>query len=225
LTDAGMQWLRMGLTGATDAGQIVFRRFGLSLGDGGWSRSSSDNREGAHSTRTATASSAPTGGGGTGTPTPPPIGSGGHCVLMDTFVSVLSDDRVEQITLRELQARCLKEEIFCFGAGVIGGRVRCVKTAYASRILHIKTKSSFISCTLDHPFITSQTDIHGTPASKLMVGDIVQIYDGKLRQEVILSIEQEYGDFKIGIPQLEGSHICILNGYINHNKEEFDPNA
>lgn len=225
LTGAGMQWLRLGLTGntATDR-QVWLRKFGLSLGEGSWSRSSYDNQVNAHSTRTATASSAPSGGSGGGVDDPPPFGSGGHCVLMESLVSVLENGEIKQITLRELQKRCLEETIFCYSAGVIGGRVRAVRKAYASRVLKITTSSSSVTCTLDHPFILNQTDINGTPASKLKKGDFIWFYNGNLKKEEILGIEEQFGDFEIGIPSLEGSHICILNGFVSHNKAAFDPN-
>lgn len=219
LTGAGMQWLRLGLVGATtDARQILIRRIGLSLGDGGWSRSANDVREGAHSTRTSTAASSPSGGSGTGTGVPPSPGSGG-CVLLDSLVTVYDEFFVvKQITLRELQSKCLKEGIYCFSAGAIGGRVLSIKQSYASRILHIESSGGLkISATHNHPFITNPFDIAGTPASQLKVGDEIIAVGKEIAPQRIVSITEEFGDFVVGIPVLDGSHICVLNGFVSHN--------
>lgn len=222
LTASGSQWFKFGFTNlCADYRQVLVRKFGVSLGDGGWSRAAYDNQQGIHSIRTATASSSPSGDSGGGTDPPSPIGSGGHCVLMDSIV--LTDKG--EMTLKELRARCRTEDIFCRSAGVIGGRVIEIRKAYASRVLRIKTAGSEVVCTLDHPFILNERDIYGTTASSLKAGDDLQLFDGTVKKEKILEIEALYGDFEVGVPSLQGSHICVLNKFISHNKSEFDPNA
>ena len=78
LTGAGMQYLRLGLTGLTpDAPrQILFRRFGLSNGSSKWARSANDLRTGVHSSPSTSAAGS-SAGSGDAFPFPPPPGPGG----------------------------------------------------------------------------------------------------------------------------------------------------
>lgn len=230
LTAPGNQWLRLGIVGRTaEARQVLIRRIGLSLGDGSWARSANDLREGVHSTRSTTAASSGSGNGGGGVPDPYPGGSGGsnpNCVTSDTIVRIWTNDGdLQHITIAELQKRCLIETVFCDSCAPTAGRVLLVKTAYASRILKIKTFcGKTLRCTFDHPLITNRKDINGTPASLLKEGDRVLCRDEEHAHKVysakIFSIEAEFGDFEVMIPTLEGNHLFIANDFLSHNNKQ-----
>lgn len=221
LTAPGNQWLRFGLTAPTSvARQIVIRRVGLSLGDGNWSRSAEDSRDGAHSPVSISPLASSSGGSGGGVGNPPPNGSG-NCVTLDTLCDV-ADERGEyyRLSLREIAAKCRTETLYCNTNSAIFGKILEVRIAYASRLFRIETTAGFAPrCTFDHPFITSRFDLHGTPASRLKVGSRLQYLGNPVE---IIGITEEFGDFEVGIPILEGSHICRLGGYDSHNvKQQF----
>jgi hypothetical protein len=226
LTAPGNQWLRMGIVGRTaEARQILIRRIGLSLGDGSWARSANDLREGVHSTRSTTAASSPTGNGGGGVGDPFPGGSGGNgnpnCVTSDTIIRIwTADGELKFMTIGELQKRCLTETLFCDSQSPTAGRVLIVRTAYASRLLRIKTFcGKSLRCTVDHPLIVNRKDINGTSAALLKTGDRVLCYDTESRiySAKIMSIEPEFGDFEVMIPTLDGNHLFIADGFVSHN--------
>ena len=219
LTQPNNQWIRLGLTAPTTVDrQIQLRKIGLSFGSGAWSLSAEDNRPGVHSQKSTSVTSSPSGNTG-GTEPPPPIGSGG-CVILNTFVDVFcetAESDVFRISISELKKRCRTEKLYCTDGGSIGGRVLDVKTGQTSILYFITTEQGDAPpCSAAHPFITSASDICGTPAERLKVGDYIKRRGVRVK---IIDISIEYGSFEVGIPILEGSHICILGGYDSHNRK------
>lgn len=234
LTQAGMQYLRFGLTLTTAlARQVHIRKLGLAMGDGNWARSSNDTRAGAHSTPSGSAAtgSPPTGGGGGdggggdgggGVDPPPPVG-GGHCILLNVPVRTSKGD----VPLGELRT-----PMYLDGAGPIFRHLKGIKLGHASRIFHVTTEDGGqLSCTYNEPFITSKADRNGTWAitlkKRLDAGE--DVYTLRQTGEFpfvsrIVSIDVEYGDFTVGEPTVEGG-IFIAGGFVLHNKPILELNG
>ncbi len=216
VTGPGMQYFRFGFNGATtDARQVSLRRFGLSMGSGKWDRSANDTRTNAHSSPSTTATgSGPSDDGGVQPP---------DCVLMDTMIDMLTPIAYQtKKPLHEVEKGDLTDS-----GGSVCGKVLYVKWAYASRVFHVRTEGGLtVSCTHNHPLITSVLDFNGTPCEtlkkRLDAGEDVFTLTrpkDKIVLDRIISIDIEYGDFEVGIPTLDGSHICILNGFLSHNRK------
>jgi hypothetical protein len=220
VTQSGMQYLRFGLTETVDVSrQILIRRIGLSQGDGAWARSPNDVRAGSHSSPSTTAAGS-AGGSGPGIEPPPPPGTGGGgggCVLVESMIDLADGKKTE---LRRLDRDYLD------GGGAVHGRVRKIKTGHVSRIYRIKTDDGQkLGCSYDHPLITEAKDHYGTRAKKLKKrldrGDEVWVLT-RLGKNVISSriveMKEDFGDFLVGEPHMDGSHIYIANGFLSHNK-------
>lgn len=215
VTGAGMQYFRMGLNSlTTDPRQILIRRIGLSMGSGKWARSAEDLRVGVHSPPSSSATGAGSSGGGG--IEPPPEGGGGECVLLDSILSLADGSK-------ELR-KALPGDIVDSG-GVVCGRIIKVKHAHASRIFRIETESGLkVGCTFDHPFIVDGLNFNGTPCETLKrrfdSGETVTILtrpNGKIITDEIVSIKEEFGDYFVGMPSVDGPHTVILNGFLSHN--------
>ncbi len=227
VTGPGQQYLRFGFNAlAAVAGQIQVRKLGLSSGHGVWARSANDNREGVRSMPSTSTSGLPGGSGGVN-PDPPPPGGGGYvCVLLDeTTVRRYTDNGFEDTNIRNLT-----DIDYLDTGGAVAGRVRFVKRGYASRLYRITTANGMhLPCTFDHPIITSWADLSGTPAMELkrrFDDGIETIVLTKPNDTVepsrIVKMTEEFGDFAVGMPVMDGSHICITNGILSHNLKE-DP--
>lgn len=219
-TGAGMQYFRMGLNGlTTDPRQILIRRVGVSMGSGKWARSAEDLRTGVHSTPSSSATGAGSSNPGGVNPPPPP--GGGYCALLDSTLSLADRD----IVLKDVQKGDLTDT-----GGAVCGRVLMMKSKHVHRIFRVETESGLsIGVTFDHPFIVSRENFNGTPVEALKrrfdSGEVVTVLTrpkDKVISDKILSIKEESGDFYVGMPMCEGSHIVIINGFLNHNRKE-DP--
>lgn len=222
VTGAGMQYFRFGFNGlTTDARQVLIRRFGLSMGSAKWARSPEDVRPGAHSSISASAAGAGSSGGG-GVDPPPPSGGGGHdCVLLDSTLRLID---------RDVELRHGKKDDVPDSGGAVCGKLISVSHAHTSRIYRVETESGLkVGCTYDHPFITSRLNFTGTPAIRLKAmldrGEPVFVLvmpKNQIFADRIISMVEEYGDFWVGIPSVDGPHTVILNGFLSHNRKE-DP--
>lgn len=229
LTASGMQYFRFGLDGlTTDPRQVLLRKFALSMGNGIWARSPNDIRMGVHSAPSTTAVAAGGGGGGP-IATPPPSGSGGYvppptggCVLInDTLMSLISSNGRGIVTILNR----VKQGDFSDTGGPVIGKVKKVKQFHSSRIFRIKTASGLeVGCTFDHPFITDKLNLNGTPCEALKkrfdAGEKVTVLTRPKRTVIsdkIVQMDEEFGDFWVAMPSMEGSHIVILNGFLSHN--------
>lgn len=217
VTGTGMQYFRMGLNAnTTDARQVLIRKLGLSMGSGKWARSAEDIRTGVHSSVSTSAAGA---GGGDGGPTdPPPGGGGGGCVLLDSRLAM----NYGTVELQKAEAGD-----FTDSGGAVCGKIRYIKQFHAGRLFRVVTESGLsVGCTFDHPFIVSKTDFNGTPCEALKkaldAGEEVFTLtrpDKEIIGDRIASITEEFGDYFVGIPILDGPHICILNGFLSHNRK------
>jgi hypothetical protein len=222
LTDPGQQYLRLGFTAfAASAGQLQIRKLGLSLGYGNWSRSANDNRSGVRSAPSTATTGLPGDSGGID-PNPPEPGGGGYCVLLErTTANVIGPDGISHPTPMLEVPRLA----YLDNGGPVAGRMLYLKRAYASRLYTVRTREGYeLSCTFDHPFITGWQDMLGTPASELKLrldkGHDVPVlvqHGDTISTDYIASMTEEYGDFLVGMPVMEGSHICITNGILSHN--------
>lgn len=218
-TGAGQQYFRMGLTGlTTDPRQILIRRIGLSMGSGKWARSAEDLRTGVHSSPSSSATGAGSSGGG-GVEPPPPPGGGGYCALVDSILSLVDG----QVRLGDARSGELTDN-----GGPVAGRIKRIKTKHASRIYRVKFASGLeIGVTFDHPFITDKKDINGTACETLKkrfdAGEKVTILTRpkeRIISDPVTSITEEFGDFFVAMPTIDGSPIVIINGILNHNRKE-----
>jgi hypothetical protein len=223
LTDAGKQFFRFGLTGFTaTARQVLIRKFGVSMGSGKWARSPNDVRKNAHSAPSTSAAGAGAGDGGGGIDPPPP-GGGGGCVLLDSTIALYADDGSK----RTAELHTIGKDAMTDNGGAICGKVKYVKQAHTSRIFRVVAKSGLtVGATFDHPFITSPVDHKGTACIELQrrlnAGQEVYILTrpkGEVISDRIISITEEFGDFWVGIPSIEGSPVVILNGFLSHNNK------
>lgn len=225
VTGQGMQFFRFGLNALTaSARQIQIRKIGLSLGSGQWSRSPNDVRQGVHSQPSTTATGSPGGNGG-GVGDPPEPGGGGFCTLMETPQSIYDDDgNIIEIPLEEVARLCREKAVYADSCGIIGGKILYVKIAHTSEIFFITTENGLRrGFTHNHPFITNYKDLTGTPLSAFKIGDTVWTkINGVQEQSKIADITVEYGSFKVGIPIQDGSHICVLGGFISDNEKPLD---
>jgi hypothetical protein len=228
VTGPGQQFLRFGFTAFTSvARQLEVRKIGLSLGYGLWSRSANDVRSGVHSTPSTTTTGLPGGSGGIGID-PPNDGGGGPCVLLDeTDIRRRTEAGFENRNIRALE----KDDMLDTG-GAVGGRVRFVKRAYSSRIYRLNLSNGLtLGCTFDHPLITDWSDMFGTAAETLKkrfdAGETVTLLTKPqhfIEVAEIIEMTEEFGDFAIGMPVMDGSHICITNGILSHNVKPIDQN-
>jgi len=218
VTGTGMQYLRIGFNGlTTDARQVLIRKLGLSMGSGKWARSPEDIRTGVHSSVSSSAAGAGSGSGGG--IDPPPPGGGGGCVLLDSTFSLID---------REIELQHAVKDDVPDSGGAVCGKVTHVKQAQAGRIFRIVTESGLsVGCTFDHPFITSKTDFNGTPCDAIKKrfdgGENVYLLTrpgSKIISDKIVSITEEFGDFWVGMPCVDGPHTVILNGFLSHNLKE-----
>ena len=230
VTGAGMQYFRFGLDGlTTDPRQVNMRKFALSMGSGIWARSPNDIRSGVHSSPSTTAVGAGGGGGGPIDPPPPGGGGGGGgsggCVVMDeTLMSLISPAGTHYQRLLIEVTRGMFNDT----GGPVSGKVKKVKQFHTSRIFRVETASGLkVGCTFDHPFITNKLDMNGTPCEMLKkrmdAGETVNVLTRPVADvisDAIVKIEEEFGDYCVGMPVTEGSHIVILNGFLSHNVKD-----
>lgn len=218
-TTAGSQYLRIGLSNVTtDAGQILIRRIGLSMGSGKWARSPNDARPDAHSSpsTTATGAGAGTGGG----IDPPPGGGSGGCVLMSSVLSLANGTSED---LEKVPTGTMVDN-----GGPVNGMIAGWARKHASRIYWVTMESGLaIGCTFDHPFIADRNDFTGTPFEvfrrKFVAGEPTFMLTrpaGEVIFDRIVGIEERSGDFDVGVPLIDGPSIIILNGFMSHNLEQ-----
>jgi hypothetical protein len=164
--------------------------------------------------------------GGGGVDPPAPVG-GGHCVLLDTAITL---DR-GHCQLKDLQKAKANGRLADNG-GPVHQPIKGVRLGHASHILRIKTDNGLeIGVTAGEPFITGDHDPFGTSAAILKerfdrgetVTTITRPYD-QIEMGRIVSITQEYGDFTVGDPTVHGG-MFWGNGFLLHNKPYDDFNA
>lgn len=222
LTEAGKQFFRFGLTGFTATErQVLIRRLGVSMGSGKWARSPNDVRKNAHSLPSTSAAGAGAGDGGG--IDPPPPGGGGGCVLLDSSMALYDDEGHPTTTaLRVVEKGWLTDN-----GGAVCGKVKRLRQAHTSRIFRVIMESGLtVGATFDHPFITSVLDHKGTQCielvKRLAAGETVHLLTrpkDTVVSDKILGITEEFGDFWVGMPMIEGSPIVILNGFLSHNNK------
>jgi hypothetical protein len=219
VTGAGMQYFRLGLTGlTTDARQVLLRKFGLSMGSGKWARSANDVRPGAHSGPSVSAAGSGGGSGGGIDPPPPPGGggTGSGCALIGTPLSLLSGE----VAVEQAQRGDLTDN-----GGPVCGNILFVKQQHTGQIFWVETASGLRrGFTHTHPFISHRADYNGTPLSMLKArfdaGETVTTLTRPFRtviEDRIVNITEEFGDFFVAIPEVEGSPVIILGGFLSHN--------
>ena len=223
VTGAGMQFFRFGFSAlCAEARQIYVRRFGLSQGYGVWSRSANDVRQGAHSSPSTTATGSPGGSGGINPDPPDPGGGGSGCTLLDTPQSVYDENgNIIEVPLEDIIRLCKERPLYADSCGFMAGKIVGVKIAYASEIRYVTTANGLRrGFTFNHPFLMDYMDHSGTAVSMLGVGaKIWTKIDGRLEQTTITEIEIEFGSFRVGIPVQEGSHVCVLGGFVSDNEK------
>ena len=104
--------------------------------------------------------------------------------------------------------------------------MRRLKLAHVSRIYRVRTESGCeLGCSFDHPLITGPVDHYGTPAQslkrRLEAGVEVTILtrpNGKVVDDRVVKMDEEFGDFLVGTPLMTGAHIYIANRVLGHNK-------
>jgi hypothetical protein len=226
VTGAGMQYLRFGLLlNSAIARQILIRRIGLSMGDGNWARSVNDTRSGAHSTPSNSgATGSPGGGTGGGDPgggvDPPPPTGGGSCVVLDTPIR-LADGRVP---LRELR-KAINEGRRIDVGGPVYRKIKGVRLGHVSMVYRVRSANGLeILCTPNEPFVVSPNIATGIEAQVLKkrldrgekVYTLTRPHD-EIESSRIMSMTEEYGDFTVGEPTVDGG-IYEAGGFLLHNK-------